>query len=245
MLEKHTANITELCSVLFIRPDPTEKKKRYGKSVPKYQLIYKLSGEVITHFNEKTVRILPGTVYIIPKCENADYYIERPIVGDCIDIFFDTDIPPIDALYCLDFSSNPKMHELFQKAYGLWSAKADGYYYKTMSVVYEILHEMIVKSKKYISSERGRKIEVGVAYIREHLYDREIDYYRPSKLCGMSYTYFKKLFVEKFGVPPNRYVNALRLEHAEELLLTEQYSVGEIASLCGFENVYYFTETYI
>lgn len=244
MFKNQNSNIIEINSILLIKPDKSEKKKRYGKHVPRYQLIYKLSGEVITHFNGKTVRITPGTVYILPKCDNADYYIERTKVGDCIDIFFDTDSPLSDELYFVDFSSNPKIYDLFQKACRLWNSKANGYYYKSMSVVYEILYEMLLKSKKYIPSSSYKKISDGVEYIKKHLYDKNIDYYMPSKLCGISYTYFKKLFIENFGVPPIQYVNALRLERAEELILTNQYSVNKIAELCGFENVYYFSKKF-
>ena len=43
---------------------------------------------------------------------------------------------------------------------------------------------------------------------------------------------------------PVKYVTALRLDHAKELLITGQYSVGEVAELCGFENVYYFSAVF-
>lgn len=244
VLEEQDLNIAGIFSVALIQPDKAEKRKKYDKNVPKYQLIYKISGEVTTHFNGKTAQITPGMVYIIPKCSDADYYIERRTVGDCIDIFFDTNKPLLDELFCLDFSSSPRIYDLFQKVYKLWISKADGYYYKCLSIVYEILYEMVLKSKKYIPNNKYKQIESGIEYIKAHLYDRDIDYYLPSKICGISYTYFKSLFIEKFGVPPIRYVTSLRLERAKELLLTNQYSVSEIAALCGFENVYYFSKMF-
>ncbi len=244
MLNEQNPNITGIYAISLIRPDKTEKKRRYDKLVPRYQLNYKVSGEVLTHVNEKTARITPGTVYILPKCDNADYYIERTEIGDCIDIFFDTDLILTEELFCLDFSSNPRIYDLFQKAYKLWISKTDGYYYKALSITYEILYEMILKSKKYTPNSNFVKIEKGIEYIQKHLYDTSINYYLPSKICGISYTYFKKLFIEKFGVPPIQYVTALRLERARELLLTYRYSVNEIAALCGFENVYYFSKKF-
>lgn len=246
MLEQQNThkNIKEIYSVTLIQPDKSEKRRVYDKYVPRYQLIYKISGEVITHFNNKTVRILPGMVYILPKCDNADYYIERRIVGDCIDIFFDTDYPLVDELFCLDFSCDKEMDSLFQSVYKLWISKNDGFYYKTMSMVYEILYKMVLKSKKYAPYYKYEKIEKGVEYIRNHLYDNNIDYYTPSKKCNISYTYFKKLFIEKFGIPPVQYVNTLRLERSRELLLTNEYSIGEIAKMCGFENTYYFSKKF-
>lgn len=228
----------------MIQPDKSEKFRKYDKHMPKHQLIYKTSGEVITHYNGKVAHITPGTVYVIPKSSNADYYVERKVVGDCIDIFFDTDTPPVDELFCIDFSSNKKISDLFNQAYNLWLSKPDGYYCKTMAAVYKIMYEMLTKCNKYAKTDRFKKIDSGVDYIKSHLYDNELDYYMPSKLSGISYTYFKKLFVERFGIPPVQYVTAFRLERAAELLLTNQYSVSEIASMCGFESVYYFSRKF-
>lgn len=237
-------NIKEIYSVTLIRPDRSEKTKTFDKFIPRYQLIYKLSGEVTTTFNGKTFRITPGCVYVIPKCDNAEYRIERAEIGDCIDIIFDTDLPPADELTLVNFSSDEKMKNLFMSVYRLWLTKPDGYCYKVLSIVYEILYETVLKSANYTPNHKYKKTEKGVEYLQKHLYDKNIDYTVPSELCGISYTYFKKLFIEKFGMPPVKYVVNMRLERGAELLSTDLYSVGEIARLCGFENVYYFSKKF-
>ena len=244
MFENKGFNIKEISSVTLIKPK--ENKSRiihYSNIIPRYELIYKLSGEVITHFNKKVFHIKPGALYIIPKSENADYYIERTIPGDCIDIFFDADIPLVQDLFLLDFHENIKMLNLFQKIYKLWLTKPNGYYFKCMSAVYEILYEMLLKSEQYSPKSKYNKLEPGIEYIHNNLYN-DIDYNLPSEICGISYTYFKKLFIERFGVPPIRYVNNMRLERGRELLLTNKYSVGEIAKMCGFETTYYFSKKF-
>ena len=110
MFENKGFNIKEISSVALIKPKENESRIiHYGNKLPRYELIYKLSGEVITHFNKKSYHIKPGMVYILPKSENADYYIERIIPGDCIDIFFDTDIPSGENLILLDFDENIKI----------------------------------------------------------------------------------------------------------------------------------------
>ena len=244
MFENKGFNIKEISSVDLIKPKETKRKTiHYGNKTSRYELIYKLSGESITHFNKKSYHIKPGMVYILPKSENADYYVERIIPGDCIDIFFDTDIPSGENLFLLDFDENIKILNLFQKIYKLWLTKPNGYYFKCMSAVYEILYEMLLKSEQYSPKSKYKKLEPGIEYIHNNLYD-DIDYNLPSKICGISYTYFKKLFIEKFGVPPVRYVNNIRLERSRELLLTNKYSVGEIAKMCGFENTYYFSKKF-
>ena len=244
MFENKSFNIKEISSVALIKPQKNEKNKiYYGDIVPKHELIYKLSGEVVTHFGNNVFRIRAGNVYIIPKCSNANYYIERTVPGDCIDIFFDTDISLGQSLLLLDFNENNKVLNLFQKVYRLWLTKPDGYYFKCMSAVYEILYEMLSKSEQYSPKSKYKIIERGIEYIHNNLYGA-IDYHTPSKLCGISYTYFKKLFIEKFGVPPVQYVSNLRLERSKELLLTNKYSISEIAELCGYSDVFYFSKAF-
>lgn len=244
MLENKSFNIKEIFSVDLIKPKASEGKiVRYGDKIPRYELIYKLSGEVTTHFNKNVFQIKPGNVYIIPKTDNADYYIERTVPGDCIDIFFDTDDSLGDNLIMLNLKEDNKLQGLFQKIYKLWITKPSGYYFKCMSATYEIFYEIISKREQYSPKSKYRVLEKGVEYLHNNLY-REIDYKRPSELCGISYTYFKKLFIEKFGIPPVQYVNNIRLERSRELLLTNKYSVGEIAEICGFKNAYYFSKRF-
>lgn len=244
MVENKSFYVKEILSVDLIKPKKSEGKiVHYGRKASRHQLIYKLSGEVFTHFNQNVFHIRPGMVYIIPKFEDLDYSIERTIPGDCIDVFFDTDISLGENLILLDFEQDSKMQSLFQKIYQLWMTKPTGYYVKCMSMVYEILYEMSAKSEKYSPKSKYRMIEKGIEYLHEHLYGG-IDYTKPSEICGISYTYFKKLFIEKFGMPPVQYVNHMRLERSAELLLTNKYSIGEIAKMCGFENVYYFSKKF-
>lgn len=244
MFENKSLNITEIFSVDLIKPKASEGKTvHYSKRIPKFELIYKLSGEVITHFNEEVFDIKPGNVYIIPKTDNASYFIERTVPGDCIDIFFDTDTSLGENLIMLNFKENNKLQGLFQKIYKLWMTKPSGYYFKCMSAMYEIFYEIVATSEKYAPKSKYKAIEKGVEYLHNNLYN-DIDYKEPSALCGISYTYFKKLFIERFGAPPVQYVNNLRLERSVELLLTNKYTIGEIAEMCGFKNAYYFSKRF-
>lgn len=244
MFESKNVCVKEITSVILVKAKENEGRIiHYGDKIQRCELIYKLSGEVITHFNKKVYHIKPGEVYILPKTGNADYFIERIAPGDCIDIFFDTDASFGEDLLLFDFRDHMKVRNLFQKIYGLWLTKPEGYEWKGMSAVYEILYEMLLKKEQSAAKSKFKKLEPGIEYLHSHLYDT-IDYKRPSEACGISYTYFKKLFIEKFGVPPIRYVTEMRLERSKELLLTKIYTVSEVAQMCGFESIYYFSKKF-
>ncbi|MBQ2749957.1 MAG: helix-turn-helix transcriptional regulator [Clostridia bacterium] len=67
---------------------------------------------------------------------------------------------------------------------------------------------------------------------------------RNARLCNICYTYFKRLFAQKYGLTPSRYVAKLRLERGAELLESGQYNVTEVAALCGYDNIYYFSRCF-
>ena len=58
--------------------------------------------------------------------------------------------------------------------------------------------------------------------------------------CGYSTSYFMRFFKSFTGSTFITYLNTCRLQKAEELLLTSQYSVLEISGMSGFENHSYF-----
>ncbi len=245
MFASETMYITKICSVIFVSPSDIPKKKmRYGPNIRWHELVYKFSGENTTHYNGVHMHQTAGFIEFLPKCKNADYTVDIHEDGDCIDIFFDTDYPMPAEAFCLDCSKNARLAGLFDRIYRLWSQKQDGYHPKCMALFYEILSELTKPHGNYLPKSKYGKIEAGIRYLHEHCFEPDVDYYEPARLCGISYTYFKRLFVEKFETPPVRYVTKLRLERSRELLSTGNYTVSEIAALCGFDNVYYFSKKF-
>ena len=59
-----------------------------------------------------------------------------------------------------------------------------------------------------------------------------------------SKTYLKTLFKEKTGTTIMKYLTSLRIEHAKKLLSENKSTVSEIAALCGFSTVHYFSNTF-
>lgn len=61
------------------------------------------------------------------------------------------------------------------------------------------------------------------------------------------YDYLRKLFKKEMGVTPLEYLTGLRMKKAEIMLSsmwTREYSVGEIAELCGYDNPLYFSRVF-
>ncbi len=61
------------------------------------------------------------------------------------------------------------------------------------------------------------------------------------------YDYLRKLFKKEVGVSPLEYMTSLRMKSAETLLTamwTNEYTVSQIAQMCGYENALYFSRVF-
>lgn len=61
------------------------------------------------------------------------------------------------------------------------------------------------------------------------------------------YDYLRKLFKKEIGVSPLEYMTNLRMKSAETLLTamwTNEYTISEIAQMCGYENSLYFSRVF-
>ena len=65
-----------------------------------------------------------------------------------------------------------------------------------------------------------------------------------AKVANMSKQGLISAFKRSIGKTPIEYLNLVRLQNSKELLKNTDNSVGEIAELCGFSNVYYFSNIF-
>jgi len=250
LFENETLNISEIKSVVRTNTQTEGNSKkvfRYGPiggcTIPHYEIIYHISSESIKHFGGFDLRSTPETITFLPKRNRVDYYIECIKFGESIDIFFDTpdsmpDVP-------LVFKANtPELKVLFEQLHSIWIAKPNGYYTKSMSIFYKIIHLIATKQNPYSPSSKLKQLRPASEYLEKNFLQANFDYVRLAEICGLSYSYFKKLFILKYGIPPRQYVNMKKIEYAKEMLSTKQYSISTVAFTCGFESIYYFSATF-
>ena len=74
--------------------------------------------------------------------------------------------------------------------------------------------------------------------------DRPISLGDLAQICGLSKTHLGRAFNRASGESPHRYLNALRIEKAKELLETSQMPMALIADACGFGQAQYFATVF-
>ena len=82
-------------------------------------------------------------------------------------------------------------------------------------------------------------------FLKEHLFDPDLYIGRLHERCGMSDTYFRRLFFSQFGQTPKKYVSYQRLIHARAMIEGGEYdSIAQVAQMCGFDDPLYFSKVY-
>ncbi len=242
LFENEVLAITRIHTINMYEGKP-KAKVSYNVCLPTYELIFNLSGQSIVTFGTKTLDNVQNAVRYLPKGINyGEYTVDTKEPGVCIDIYFDTsDEMPDTALLLKNMT---EVKPLFLKIYNIWSSKKEGYYSECMSIMYDIIKRIKLRGKKYSTSEKAAKILPSYEYMLGHFSETSFDYGEMCAKSGLSYSYFKELFINQYGMSPVKYITNLRMDKAKELLITGHYTITEISQMCGFDSVYYFSKVF-
>ncbi len=118
--------------------------------------------------------------------------------------------------------------------------------FKCLSVIYE-LFSYISESENtaYVSNKSYSLIEPALKYMEEHIFDTNLKIGELHNKTKVSDTYFRKIFISRFGISPKRFVINKRLSQAKAIIDNGEFnSISEVARLCGFEDPLYFSKAY-
>lgn len=112
------------------------------------------------------------------------------------------------------------------------------------SKIYELLHcaysdYLLTKNTPQDKSLR-RALQDAKEYIEKN-YSDTVTLEDIARHCHLSPIYLHKIFKEAFGISPHDYLMNKRLDTAKNLLLASNYSMVEIALMCGFTSQSYFS----
>ncbi len=246
----YTPNVSvkKITTVLHInRENRDVKNLKYNGHLRYYELILTISGENYTHFNGKTIHNIPGSVEYLPKgIEDApNTVVDFVKCGDSIDIIFDSDSDLPKEAMVLNTHSNENIRKLFSNLSMLWVSGGDDEYcmYRCMSILYDIFAEF--ENVKKASPDAAKElITPAIEYMSKHFNESDFDCPCLGEICGMSYSYFRRIFTSVYKMPPVKYLTRMRINYACELLQNGAYSISDIATMSGYENIYYFSRVF-
>jgi AraC-like DNA-binding protein len=126
-----------------------------------------------------------------------------------------------------------------------WLYKKGAYIPKSLSLLYEIIY-LVAQNlmKAYYPHEKTIRLQPAISFIENNYSDYNIKVTQLAEIVNMSVSNFRKCFSEVYNYSPIQYINNLRINHSQDLLLSGYYTITEIAELSGYSNVYYFSKVF-
>jgi AraC family transcriptional regulator len=201
-----------------------------------------------------TLRDVKCKLAFVPAGHEYREWQEPRTRGRIVYFYFDPAKMPIDP--GAGAADTPLAPRLFFEDKALWdtavklgrlieSGSEDRDYCEALGAV--LAHELVRRSagtRRVEPPARGGlaawQQRIVSAYIEEHIAE-QIPLATLAHLVRLSTYHFCRAFKRSFGVPPHRYHNARRIEHAKTLLAQPTWSVTEIALKVGFSETSSFT----
>ena len=208
------------------------------------RLILRLTGVIRYKINGDTLVLGPGDALFISGTHSYCVEALSPETGTYIMVNFsarfpDT-FPPVLALY-----GRAELTDLFTRLYQSWSVQTSANQYRCMALIYELLALFSDSGKQGADSSFPSRTEPAMEYLELHMFDPDLKINRLHTLCGVSDTYFRRLFIARFGVSPKKYVINRRLSQAKAIIDHGEFSsIGEVAALVGFDDALYFSKAF-
>ncbi len=235
--------ITGIKRVIMVGKDEyPERLTSFKHDLETNELIFNISGQSTVYFNGIKLKNLPGNVRFLPKGHTFQYDVLRQTPGECIDVFFDTDKPVSEVAFVKNVASIEKVGNLFKRIFAVWVSKEKGYYFESISLLYRIFAEL--EKENRAPKKHTDKIAPAIDLIHNEFLKKNISIEELAAAANMCESYFQRLFKEKYGVSPKRYIIQLKINCACDLLRLERYTVTQIAELCNFSDMYFFSRQF-
>ena len=235
--------ITEIKRIVMVgKNEYPEPMLSFGHTLNYNELIFHFSGHATVFFDDLVLETKPNTIRFLPKGETKRYDVLRQERGECIDVCFSADRPLSSQAFVMNVAQREKLGVLFKKLFSTWVSKKEGYYFESVSLLYRIFAEM--QKDTSIPNRHKSKIAPAMEMIHNEFLARDFSLKELAAMCGMGESYFQKLFKEIHGISPKKYIIQLKINHACDLLRLERYTVTQIAELCNFSDIYFFSRQF-
>lgn len=217
--------------------------------IPFTDFTYLVGGEADYEIDGKIYRVKAGDLLCIPpgSRRRAQSFPERLIESQSLNIYV-TDLYnnpfslPFDLITPL--GPLPDLNPLFYKLNTTWITREPGYRLRARAYALLILDRfMQIHIYKKNKKPKDHRIFQVMKYVVDH-YNEPISMQAMAELTGLSRMYFGNIFQQQTGMSFRRYVNSIRLNHAENMLASGEFNVSEVAIACGFSDVFYFSKVF-
>ena len=226
--------IDEIKSILHYTPNI----KRWSANDRRDHIIgIQKSGAALHRFGYQEFVLSGNCILFFNRRDDYDVEVLEP--GEAFTVHFTTYGELETDSFCLPISSPVEIEALLSRAE---QAKVRGDELTLLSVLYRLCAEFDrIRNKTY--SQKDLRMSTAKGYIDMNFKDSDCLASAVAQ-SALSARRFGELFRAEFDITPNRYLTERRVEQAKSMLETGGLTVTEVAELCGFSDVYYFSKVF-
>ena len=237
-----TLSITKILSIGTIYT-PAGAGYIARKNRSSWGLFIKYEGETEYVSGGKTYRSNARQMILLPKGSSYEWRCTQS--GHYVVIEFDSDFT-CETLFSFDVFDGDAMLKALKDLEKIWLSKKPFYEMECLQGTYAILLKLVkahFKSANYAPNTKKQRLLPAVSYIHSH-FTQAIKNEDLAKQCQISTIYFRKLFLDVYGVSPIKYMHHLRILRAKEMLRSDYGSISDIATSLGYNNIYEFSKAF-
>lgn len=217
------------------------------KSRGQYGLTLVLSGELEMTIDGKTMVAGVGDILLQRKGDSYKLEAKHPDGAEYIVISYLAEPEQIlqkylpSRLFCSEHLN--RYRHAFENAARVSISYSACHKPLLRALVQEIVCNVIQDNYPKILSAEKNPVAYAKQYIEQYCHC-SLSVNDIAAVVGISPSYLRTLFQKTERESPIHYLNRIRIERAREMLSSKMFSLDEIASACGFQNVYYFNRVF-
>ncbi len=225
----NNAIITDIAFAMYVKPG-TGKPIHTNRPFHGF-VINDVTSDKNIYFSDGTVlHVGPNEVHYLPK--NSSYRIEKITPGGCWAINFDVLENINTKPFTLKFRNHEAVLKDFVDIVNAWKEKK-------IAIIRKCLYDIIIKidteiNRTYTPLKKHMLIKPAVDLINQNFTENMLTIKELAEKCGITEAYFRRIFIDIYSLSPKEYIINLRIDYAKQLLETNEFSITEIALMCGY-----------
>lgn len=233
----------------YIHRKPTPNWEIEASVIPFIDVTYVVDGMAEYHIGDEIYHVKKGDLICIPRntYRAATTSSENPVESYAANFFLWSQdgreltlpLPVISHIGIVQ-----KLIDRHRELSDTWVQKDFGHALKVRGIMCLILHQILclLLDKSHLTYEDPR-IKSSIHYINLH-YSDPLCIDEMAQRFHLNPVYYGSLFRESMGMTFKQYVISVRLNYAENMLKSGEYSIGAVALQCGFSDIYYFSKLF-
>jgi len=215
-----------------------------------FEIYYLIKGEVRYFLDNKIFNLSAGDIILIPPNTLhktniiSDIPAERLLIDFTSQFFKKNDNDPLFSGFNSFLVENPQQYTKILTCIEDEFLSQNPQYEDMIRSLLSIF--LISQSRSATTHNNDRHspfIERIINYINEN-YSENISLDSLSDKFSISKNYLSKLFKSKTGFGINEYLNIIRIKNARHLIISTNFSMSKISTLCGFNDSNYFSTVF-